>query len=344
MALTLVERIERLRLIAALKFQGRRPAVRQAEGSTVLIFCEGGIGDLVVYSGILSSITQKCDVTFTSTKPLIRNLLEMYFPDHEVLDRSGLQGRYFQTVVTDFNSVSNKILGWLLRLNPETKIGNHHYKGDGWDYLRYNRVMNIYDEPVSLHSSEHFYHGFEGIARALDIKVLKESFFPLPQEYMFEAQRYMVSLNSSKPIVVVQMDSSFNRTKNWSHYAQLLRLMEDRFFPVLVGNENERETIETIVAEAGIENYRITAGELSLMQTIGLINEALFYIGNDGGLGHVSASLGKPTLTLYKGSNIAFGKPIGKRVICLNDPGIDEVAYMISLYTNHMIQSLSNVA
>ena len=65
-------------------------------------------------------------------------------------------------------------------------------------------------------------------------------------------------------------------------------------------------------------NIRSIAGDYSLRESIALISQSKSAIATDSGLGHISANLGVPTVSLFGAGDPDLTKPIGEKVFVVN--------------------------
>ncbi len=330
MALTFKDRFYRLFLLVKMKMVAMKE-LDSAQVRSVLIFCEGGIGDLVMSSGVIESLSLQFNTTLTSHRNHILELLEVNFKNAEVVSPHSLCNRKFDLVITDFNACSNTVYNLIHKIRPRFWIGQQLDQGKPLDFFRNCWFTNIFSERLVVDRSAHFTEGYKTMANRLGVDSVLEPFFRNETKDM----RDDIS-RSDKRTIAIQMDSSWNRAKNWPRYLELLRLLDhlDNYELIFVGSMQERKPIAGIVAGSGINNYRLVAGELSLLDTIRLIGSVDGYIGNDGGLGHVAGALGIPTIILFTTTPSNFVRPLGENVTCLNDPVPADVLSALVLTLN----------
>jgi ADP-heptose:LPS heptosyltransferase len=86
---------------------------------------------------------------------------------------------------------------------------------------------------------------------------------------------------------------------------------ETEFEPVIITGEAEREYIKSL--DDHVQTFR-RIHNLSLVELAGQLTGASCYIGNDGGVTHLAAALGVPTIALFGPSNPDLWSPRGKFV------------------------------
>jgi len=95
------------------------------------------------------------------------------------------------------------------------------------------------------------------------------------------------------------------------HYAGLANALADRFDGlVLLGDGRDRAHGEAVQARLELPCLSLM-GATSLLQAGAVIAAAGAFVGNDSGLGHMAAALGRPVLTLFGPGNPARYRPWG---------------------------------
>lgn len=96
-------------------------------------------------------------------------------------------------------------------------------------------------------------------------------------------------------------------TKRWlvERFAELVAILSQEFQIVLLGSEQEKELCESIKGKT--LNVCNLAGELTLRQTLGVIQKSALVISNDSGGQHLSALSKTPILTIFGPTILEFG-------------------------------------
>ncbi len=137
-------------------------------------------------------------------------------------------------------------------------------------------------------------------------------------------RRNGVSDNDRVVGVQIGCNPTFSQ-KRWpvGHLAQLCRLMQDRRVgrPVLLGSRAEQAIAHEILA--GARGQILTAvGDTTLGQAAAVLERCDVAIGGDGGLLHVAAAVGTPTVAVFGPSDPRRNRPWGDghRVVSANLP------------------------
>lgn len=97
-----------------------------------------------------------------------------------------------------------------------------------------------------------------------------------------------------KETVVVHAGSDpSDRRKRWSGWAEICARLERReYHVVLVGTESDR-------SDVGWEDHYDRRLGLPLVDVVALLREAVLYLGNDSGVGHLAAAAGTPGVVAF---------------------------------------------
>jgi heptosyltransferase-2 len=102
---------------------------------------------------------------------------------------------------------------------------------------------------------------------------------------------------------VVMAPGAKHFTKRWppEYYAKLIHGIYRGFGwrTLLVGGPDEAETIQEIQSQAGDETQKSFAGNIPLLETFAIIQEAPFFISNDSGLMHAAAAFQKSQIAIF---------------------------------------------
>jgi heptosyltransferase-2 len=107
------------------------------------------------------------------------------------------------------------------------------------------------------------------------------------------------------PLVVLAPGSTW-ATKRWPYFAELARILADRFRVAIVGGEAEQDAARTIRNEAAVEVCDST-GRLSLLGSAELIRRAAALVTNDSAPLHLASAMNTPTVAVFGPTVPAFG-------------------------------------
>lgn len=193
----------------------------------------------------------------------------------------------------------------------------------------------------------HRYAYWKMLADELDIPLPAQSHIDFPR---FAAPEYIVvHTGAAQPVRVWPLD----------RYAALVRFLRTRNFPVkIICDSNQKEWWES----AGEKNVVVPA---SISELIEVTRRASVFIGNDSGPGHLAASLGIPTFTLFgpqfvksfiplhPASEAVEGKPCPykpcsdycrfAKPVCLHDISVAEVESGLDKFLAKNIRELPKV-
>lgn len=110
---------------------------------------------------------------------------------------------------------------------------------------------------------------------------------------------------SHQSLVVLAPGSAW-ATKRWPYFAELARILADRFRVAIIGSEAEQDLARTIRNEAAVEIVDAT-GRLSLLGSAELIGRAAAVVTNDSGPLHLASAMNTPTVAVFGPTVPAFG-------------------------------------
>jgi len=87
---------------------------------------------------------------------------------------------------------------------------------------------------------------------------------------------------------------------------------------LILGSEGDAVLANSLINECtGIKLINL-CGKYSMRESMALISVCQFALASDSGLGHISASLGIPTISFFGAGDSEMTKPIGKRTFVIN--------------------------
>ncbi len=168
---------------------------------------------------------------------------------------------------------------------------------------------------------------FYKTAKSFSEKILKTQIDSQPKIYCNSSDSENVKNKynlSKKTKNIVCGISASGPTKRWDikNYIKLLKMLDSKFTCkfFIAGGLNDTHLIDEIL-NSSIGNKCTSFSKMTIAETLPIINECKYYIGNDTGWGHISAALNLKSLFLFMDSpplsygiyskNISIIVPIG---------------------------------
>ena len=118
------------------------------------------------------------------------------------------------------------------------------------------------------------------------------------------------------------INASFLKTghwhlKGWDRYAELLTQLNVKYPEynyVFIGTKEDRGDADRIINGAHIKDgkcFNLCGKSDDIKDTAAVMLQSDLVIGNDGGLQHIAAALGVPTVTIFLFTNIIKNRPLG---------------------------------
>lgn len=138
---------------------------------------------------------------------------------------------------------------------------------------------------------------------------------PLPADYL--AGRDILEqhhINPEKTVVLIAPGSGAReKCWHWENFVQIAADLTSRGLePVFLLGPAEQERFEPSVLQA-FRTYPLLEN-LSLTQVLQALTQADIFVGNDSGISHLAAAMGKRTLVLFGPTNPAQYAPRGEKV------------------------------
>jgi heptosyltransferase-2 len=87
---------------------------------------------------------------------------------------------------------------------------------------------------------------------------------------------------------------------------------------LILGSEGDAVLANSLINECTGINLINLCGKYSMRESMALISVCQFALASDSGLGHISASLGIPTISLFGAGDSEMTKPIGRQTFVIN--------------------------
>lgn len=139
---------------------------------------------------------------------------------------------------------------------------------------------------------------------------------PLPDDYSAGSDRLdRAGIDPDQTVIVIHPGSgSRGKCWHWEHFIQTAAdLRSNGIQPVFLLGPAEQERFEP-EALAAIHQFCVLEN-LPLTQVLQVLTQADAFLGNDSGIGHLAAGMGKKTLVLFGPSNPKQYAPRGKNAV-----------------------------
>lgn len=143
----------------------------------------------------------------------------------------------------------------------------------------------------------------------------------------FKIDRYHIAVEKPKKIITICLGANttiyhkdgksiHKQIKEWGmkRWNQLaILLSQNGFSVILIGGKKEKEDYCKIIEnKTNKKNILFLAGETTIGESLSILSQSRLVIGADTGLMHCAAALGKPTLTLFGGTDSNIWKPFSE--------------------------------
>jgi lipopolysaccharide heptosyltransferase II len=138
-------------------------------------------------------------------------------------------------------------------------------------------------------------------------------------------QRVKDLISSSESPIVAIHPGARGRLRQWSpvRYAEIARRLKETYqaHVILLGGPGEGELVEDVASHMGFSPLFKTTG-LGLLEVGAWLRRCHLFIGNDSAPGHISASVGCPSITLFGPTFPHMWRPVGpeNRILFKNVP------------------------
>lgn len=290
----------------------------------ILIFITAGLGDTLLMLPLLKKLRN--DSTHLSGIFSSPASCEDFFNNSEIFDekviiRSGWWN-YFHFIISNLFSYDFAIIHFicfsrknflLARLTSRKIISSrqlriyHYLFKPGFKYVA--PVTDIHD---ATQYARLWDQDFTDSQLNEDLMRLPLSHEKIPpKKVLFDR----LGLPFTDKYSVLQISAAGNKGayKNWpiEYWIKLLSLLGARFPGqkfILAGDKSEMGLVLQI-QKASLSNVSSTVGMTSIPDVTALIEYSEFYLGVDGGLLHLAAALGKPSFSIWGGSDFNLYGP-----------------------------------
>lgn len=273
---------------------------RKQTGRECLVFCNMGIGNFVMMIPAINALQGRYNLTFTTeSQPIIHLIRMLYKTEPKRLKH--IHGK-FDFCVCNFMNQNRRNVFKILQLRIPYRIGQNCKGFNKWAMF-FNQSVKVDSETYEIVSNLNM------IGHASHMKKIKNKCIG--------------------NYIVIQADSSFDRSKNYSNYMQVIKELSNKYRIYLLGNSDERILLEKYCINDNIQ-IKNTA---YFPHAFDIIKNARLFIGNDSGLGHIAYLCQTPSIIVWmKTESINRCRNTGERVINLYRPhyqNIIDIAYGI---------------
>lgn len=131
------------------------------------------------------------------------------------------------------------------------------------------------------------------------------------------AKNELVQLGISDPIAFFPFSVATSRSLP---QLKVLEILEKTAEPILIlGGKGDQSRAEILVDASRKDNIHTVAGHYGLRKSIALISICRGAVGADSGLGHISANLGVPTVSLFGAGDSKSTGPMGLKTRIIDE-------------------------
>ena len=174
----------------------------------------------------------------------------------------------------------------------------------------------------SIHTPYKDIHRSQKYLYLLDIKKIDtkpDIKIKLSEEEQKQSIKYLNQLNINSFMGLFIGSNAQTRRPNVDFWIKICKkALKDKMKILIFGSKTEDIISNKIINELNNKNISSFCGKGSLRETISLISFSKGVIATDSGLGHISANLGIPTISLFAAGNPIVTGPIGKKIKIIN--------------------------
>ena len=312
--------------ILAIKKLLFKAKINKGKIKTIILFCHGGIGNLILLIPSLYSIRKyfnKSCITLISPSKI--NIM--------LIQNTGLIDKL---VYFDYNKASKKdcvcffktngLINYDLGISFSTSKGSYILRKTnikirlGYDYGFNKSKTNQFflTDWVKLDYKRHETDQYFNLLKLLDMPIYKRKFLiykkPIQKyNYFYKKKSFIVGMHPGT--------SKTLRAKQWpiENFLKIAEMLfkERRIKSIIFGGKDDKYLSSQIIERKYILNL---IDKSSLPETAYLISMCNLFLTNDSGLMHLAAALNIPLITFFGPTDISKNKPVGKsKIIIINN-------------------------
>ncbi len=141
----------------------------------------------------------------------------------------------------------------------------------------------------------------------------------LSKEEKLESKKYLNELKIKTFLGLFVGSNAQNRMISVDFWISICnKALEENMKILIFGSKKDEIISSEIINKLNNKNIFSFCGKISLRETISLISFSKGVIATDSGLGHVSANLGVPTISLFAAGNPLVTAPVGEKIKVIN--------------------------
>ncbi|MBN4081373.1 lipopolysaccharide heptosyltransferase II [Caldithrix abyssi] len=131
------------------------------------------------------------------------------------------------------------------------------------------------------------------------------------------AQNKLKQLDLERPVALFPFSVATSRS---IPQVKMLEILDTTNEPILIfGGKGDQQKGEILVSASNKKNIRSVVGMYGLRKSMALISQCRGALATDSGLGHISANLGVPTVSLFGAGDSTYTGPIGPHTKIVNE-------------------------
>ncbi|MDY0093372.1 MAG: glycosyltransferase family 9 protein [Candidatus Vecturithrix sp.] len=296
-----------------------------SDAPRLLVIRSGAIGDTIVMSVVYQALRRHFPRAYLEVIGPIERLGLINTPG--MLDViTSIDNPDIATLFSEALPLSDTVISHLRQFD-RILIYSFDRSGELMSRLRNIRPFGVFRfDPFPNHeSSEHVTHYLLRTLRVLGIDAQAE--MDITPRVVID--REAVVEPKTGPLRVAIHPGSGSSSKNWpiEHFVELcLRLVQAFSLNIsLVVGPAEQTLLQKISCNLfSISPLKILA-QLPLPELARELQSCALYIGNDSGISHLAAALNIPTIAIFRTSNPAIWRPVGKYVLVFHEPSADQI-------------------
>jgi len=286
------------------------------------VFCPNWVGDAIMSFPFFH--TCKKEETGATILAICKSWVAPLFENHPLIDgivsfnenelkgirSTGNAGRSIRALELDkFYLLSDSYRAAYLAKKSETvhRIG---YRGQG----RSGLLTQIVSRPKKkMHRSQQYVYLLNQSQDNMNLNIFGVQ---LSKEEKHWARNELAQLRLSHPIAFSPFSIASSRSIPQLKILEMLEITNETI--LIFGGKEDKAKGNILVEASTKKNIYNVAGHYGLRDSMALISQCKGAVATDSGLGHISANLGVPTVSLFGAGDPEITGPIGMKTIIIN--------------------------